>query len=110
MMVLFFLQPPRIFLLLFLQQLLLHLGIFPLLYLHELFSAYFFLGNFESLLVLLEEQSFLKVQLLLAVMHLRLKITANSVVVMPLENVFQWEVARGVGPIEEGRVLLFNRK
>jgi hypothetical protein len=66
------LQPPCIFVLLLFKKLLLELRIFSLLNLHDFIPTYFFLGILESLLVLFEVQCVLEVQLLLAVVHLRL--------------------------------------
>lgn len=91
-MLLFLLKSPRIFFLLFFKKFLLELGILPLLNLHEFIPSYLLFCVLKSLLVLLDVQMILKVQFLFAVMHLCLQVTANSMVFVPLENIFQWEI------------------
>ncbi len=108
MVLLLFLKSPRIFLLLFFKQLLLELGILPLLNLHKFIPSYLLFCVLKSLLVLLDVQMILKMNLLFAVMHLCLEVTTYSMVLVPLKHVFQWEIVRGMGTIEEGPVLEFS--
>lgn len=93
--------PFYIFFLLPLQQLLLQLGLFALLDLHELVNADLFLGVLEPLTVLLELQRVLIHQLVPGVVHLRVQEGANALVLMTLKDVLEWEVARRVGPVVE---------
>ncbi len=100
-MLLLILCPFYIFFLLPLQQLLLQLGLFALLDLHELVNADLFLGVFEPLTVLLELQRVLIHQLVPGVVHLGVQEGAHALVLMTLKDVLKGEVARRVGPVVE---------
>lgn len=102
MVLLLLLCPFFIFILLPLQQFLLQLGLLALLNLHELVNADLFLGVLKPLTVLFELKCVLKHQLVPGVVHLRVQEGAYALVLVALQNVLEWEVARCVGPVVEG--------